>query len=134
MKRLQPKRRKEELAYIPSLVGRWTSRAQDLEPYNPGAAHAWRSAARELDAEYVSLDEEVLSLSEAAREFGYSADHVGRLVREGVLPNAGRRGAPRVTRGAMRNRPPRAGVDHGLPEPYDPLTDARELLGRQGER
>ncbi len=26
----------------------------------------------------------------------YSADHLGRLVREGKLPNAGREGAPRI--------------------------------------
>ena len=34
----------------------------------------------------------------AARESGYSADHLGRLVRDGRIPNAGRPGAPRIAR------------------------------------
>ena len=37
-----------------------------------------------------------LSLVEAAQESGYSPGHLGRLVREGILPNAGRPNAPRI--------------------------------------
>ena len=33
-----------------------------------------------------------------ARESGHSADHLGRLVRDGNIPNAGRSGAPRIAR------------------------------------
>ena len=42
--------------------------------------------------------EATLSLVEAASESGYSADHLGRLVRDGKIPNAGRPGAPRIAR------------------------------------
>ena len=35
---------------------------------------------------------------EAARRSGYSADHLGRLVRDGKIPNAGRPGAPSIAR------------------------------------
>ncbi len=41
---------------------------------------------------------ELLNLQEAARESGYSADHLGRLVREGRISNAGRPNAPRIRR------------------------------------
>jgi hypothetical protein len=40
----------------------------------------------------------VLTLSQAADASGYSADHLGRLIREGRLANVGRAGAPRVSR------------------------------------
>ena len=49
-------------------------------------------------------------LVEAARESGYSADHLGRLVRDGKIPNAGRPGAPRIAR---RDLPRKA---HAPPE------------------
>ena len=39
-----------------------------------------------------------MSLVEAASECGYSADHLGRLVRSGQIPNAGRANAPKVRR------------------------------------
>lgn len=44
---------------------------------------------------------ELLNLQEAARESGYSADHLGRLVRDGRIRNAGRPNAPRVRRGEL---------------------------------
>lgn len=41
-------------------------------------------------------DEPLLTLTDAERLTGYSADHLGRLVRSGKLKNHGRRGSPRV--------------------------------------
>jgi hypothetical protein len=46
-----------------------------------------------------------LSLGEAAAETGYSADHLGRLVRQGRIPNAGRKNAPRVLRSDLPRKP-----------------------------
>ncbi len=40
----------------------------------------------------------MLTLTEAAEESGFSADHLGRLVHDGKIPNAGRPGAPRISR------------------------------------
>jgi len=39
---------------------------------------------------------QTLNLQEAARESGYSADHLGRMLRDGKLPSAGRPNAPRI--------------------------------------
>lgn len=52
------------------------------------------------DFEAVSQREadESLNLQQASQESGYSADHLGRLVREGKIPNAGRPNAPRIRR------------------------------------
>ena len=52
------------------------------------------------DAEVLFRSEEhdALTLTEAAHESGYSAGHLGRLVRNGTIPNAGRPNAPKIRR------------------------------------
>ena len=49
--------------------------------------------------------EQLLTLVEAAEESGFSADHLGRLVRSGSLPNAGRPNAPRIRRRDLPRKP-----------------------------
>lgn len=70
----------------------------------------------ELDAALARISEETLSLNDAARLTGYSADHLGRKVRRGEIPNAGRLNAPRIrvadlppNRASLRG--PRIGTD-----------------------
>ena len=58
-----------------------------LKPFLPG-----------LEAVLRQRDETTLTLADAARESGYSTDHLGRLVRDGKIPNAGRPGAPEIAR------------------------------------
>ena len=73
---------------------------------------------------------EPLSLTEAARRYGYSPDHVGRLVRAGKLPNAGRKNAPRVLgRDLVTHRKPK--LAPVASKAYDPDTDARSLRVRR---
>lgn len=43
-------------------------------------------------------NDELLNLTEAAEESGYSADYLGSLVRQGRIANAGRPHAPRIRR------------------------------------
>ena len=66
----------------------------------------------ELSRHNERLEEEVregqetpLTLPEAAALSGYSTDHLGRLVREGKIPNAGRPNAPRIRRQDLPRKP-----------------------------
>src|SRR5688572_20403250 len=45
--------------------------------------------------------DELLTLTDAARECGMHPDSIGRAVREGRIPNAARPNAPRVRRGDL---------------------------------
>lgn len=71
----------------------------------------------------------VLSLPEAAARSGYTAEHLGRMVGEGRIWNAGRKGVPRIRAADVPRKPP-ALVPRG-PRAYDPSADARTLLDRQ---
>ena len=92
---------------IDELEGFWLARAKELDPYNAGAAHAYRTAAADLSAARRALADEVLTLDEAAEASGYSKDHLERLIRDGKIPNAGRLHAPRIRR---HDVPRRVGV------------------------
>lgn len=50
-------------------------------------------------------EQEILTLHQAAEESGYSEDHLGRMVRERKIPNAGRRNAPRILRRDLPIKP-----------------------------
>lgn len=65
-------------------------------------ARAYEACAGELEAKPLAQDREApLTLSEAAEASGYSADHLGRMVRQGTIPNVGRHGAPRIRLGDL---------------------------------
>ena len=84
---------------VRTLPGTWRRQAKALRRYGGETpAIALESCAAELEATLSDRDETTYSLVEAAHESGYSADHLGRLVRDGKIPNAGRPGAPRIAR------------------------------------
>ena len=84
------------------LPARWRERAAYLEQFgDPTSAKLWRLAAVELEAALKALGEETLTLAEAAALSGFSADHLGHLVRHGKLRNFGRKNAPRLRRGEL---------------------------------
>jgi len=89
------------------LPGHWRHRASDLEAFAPAAAAAFREAAETLEATLMRAADELLNLEQAAVVSGFSADHLGRLVRDGRIPNRGRPNAPRVRRGDL---PKKAGA------------------------
>ncbi len=82
------------------------------------------------DIRNLELTEE-LTLEEAARRSGYNAGHLGRLVRQGKLPNAGRPYAPRIRAGDLPKRA--KNLARPTIERYDPIADARSLRSRREE-
>jgi hypothetical protein len=87
------------------LVAAWRDKAASLRRYAPGVANAWDDAAGELEASLRSTGADLLTLEAAARECGYSADHLGRLVKRGKLTNHGREHAPKVRRVDLPRKP-----------------------------
>lgn len=102
------------------LVIQWRERAEALRDYAPPAATAYEKAAAELEAELNREANEALNLREAAKESGYHEDSLGRLVRQGRVPNVGRPNAPKIRR---RDLPKRPGIDEAF---------MREVAGRKG--
>jgi len=87
------------------LVLAWRDRAASLRRYAPEVANAYDDAAGELETALRAQGSDVLTLQAAARECGYSADHLGRLVRGGKLTNHGRDHAPKVRRADLPRKP-----------------------------
>lgn len=105
----------------------WTARAEELAPYAPAAAEAFRRAAAELEDARRAADEEVLSLTAAAAASGYSSDTLRHMVANGRIPNAGRRGAPRIRRADLPRRAPQDTA-------YSPAADALSIVRRSTRR
>ena len=86
-------------ASVETLPATWRRQAKALRRYGGETpAVVLDRCAADLEDTLRERDETTLSLTQAARESGYSADHLGRLVRDGKIPNAGRPGAPRIAR------------------------------------
>ena len=104
--------RKNKPASVEGLPADWRKRAKALRRYGGDTpATAIERCADDLEATLVERDETTFSLVEAARESGYTATHLGRLVRDGKIPNAGRPNAPRIAR---RHLPRKAPVEAPL--------------------
>jgi hypothetical protein len=81
------------------LVVRWREQAQAYD--RDGVTVAARLLARvadELEEVMTAEADTTLTLADAARESGYTTDHLRREIRVGHIPNAGRRNAPRIRR------------------------------------
>ncbi|MDE0475062.1 MAG: hypothetical protein OXI50_10910 [Gammaproteobacteria bacterium] len=103
---------------VEGLPADWRKQAKSLRRYGGETpATAIERCADDLEATLVERDETTLSLVEAARESGYSRDHLGRLVRDGKIPNAGRLNAPRIAR---RHLPRKAPAQAPLPLAEEP--------------
>lgn len=92
---------------LASLPAAWRARADQLRRWAAaeGAACALEQAAAELEHTLWLAGDTPLTLDEAARESGYSKDHLERLIRDATIPNAGRRNAPRVRRCDLPRKP-----------------------------
>ncbi len=83
---------------LDGLMRKWRARADELRLYTAPTAAAFERAAAELEEALSTYLMEPLTLAQAEAESGYSRDHLGRKVRDGAIPNAGRRRAPRILR------------------------------------
>lgn len=92
-----------------AFVARWTALAEGLRRHGAlvNGAALCEDVLADFAAFMASHDAGTLTLRQAAKESGYSADHLGRLVRAGQIPNAGRPNAPRIRR---RDLPQKAGA------------------------
>ena len=104
----------------------WRNRAAALERYAPAVAQAMCDLAAELETALREADLDTLTLTAAAKRSGYCREHLGRLLREGRIPNAGRPNAPRIRLGDL---PRKAGY---LPPervpPNIPGTSKRQIV------
>lgn len=121
-----PDKSKSPIAELPSA---WLEEAVRMERYGASAqARVLKECANDLERAMKAVADRLLSLSEAADASGYSADHLGRLVRQGRIPNVGRRNKPLVREGDLPRRA--AKLDAQSKRNYDPKTDARNLRSR----
>jgi len=91
---------------LSELLIRWRERRDDWRRL--GVTVDGAKLCEEFLGDLESMDasgEEVLTLVDAALECGYSADHLGRLVREGAIPNSGRPKAPKIRRRDLPRNP-----------------------------
>lgn len=105
------------------LAARWRQDAETFARYgDEQMAHVCRSHADELESSLRSQADDVLDLATAAEVSGYSADRLRHKVAAGEIPNAGRRGSPRVRRGDLPVKPRRAAGA------FDAAAVARDVL------
>ena len=96
------------LVTVGHLVERWSLRRDEFRRFaslvdGGRLCEEVLADLRRLDA---AGDEAVLTLSQAALCSGYSREHLGRMLRQGKIPNAGRLNAPKIR---LRDMPLKAG-------------------------
>ncbi len=111
---------------------KWTSRRDDFQALGVlvDGARICDEVLADFGIVIQTADQAVLTLAEAAARSGYSTGHLGRLVRQGKIPNAGHPRSPRVRVVDLPARPS-AVVAERRPGKYDPATDARSLVNRR---
>lgn len=109
------------------IVARWTSRLEEWRRFNVQVDGATLAAEVLADLQQVAANEGdvALTLSAAADLSGYTTDHLSRLIRDGTIRNAGRKGSPRILRKDLPIRPSRVASGRGAP--YNAVADARFL-------
>lgn len=90
-----------------ALFERWTAEAAQLRSrYGmEAAARLCEAHAEELREALHSVDDELLSIPQAAAESGYSRQHLRALLAGGTVPNAGAKGRPRIRRADLPRKP-----------------------------
>jgi hypothetical protein len=113
---------------VGELVIRWESRHSELARLHAQVDGAALVEEFLSDLERLASAETAMSLAEASRLSGYSADHLGRLVRKGEISNRGRKNAPKVLLSECPRKAKKV-VGTGHARRYDVDTDALSLVG-----
>jgi len=93
------------------LADRWSVEATYLERWgDERGASILRQCATELDAAARAQDDEALTIAASSAASGYSRDHLRVLVSSGEIPNAGRKGSPRIRRSDLPVKPGQRGA------------------------
>lgn len=110
------------------LPGLWRRQARQFREYGmePVAATHER-LADQLERALARHGDEPLTLAEAHREGGHRIDRLGHLVATGVIPNAGRKHAPRILR---RHVPRKPGTLAPAPVPPQVAGASRSQIAR----
>ncbi len=103
---------------------RWRDRGDDLDPYSPAAAAAFRTAAAELETALQAAEDELLPPAESSTESGLSKRRLRELEAEGKLENHGRKGAPLYKRGDLPMRAKGRGDASG----FDPHEHVAQIV------
>ncbi len=100
-----------DLSPLRELPARWRSDAEVLRRCgHERTADLCDLHAQELERAVRAHEMEALTIGDAAAESGYSKSHLYTLLSEGLLANAGTKGAPRVMR---RDLPKKARPTNG---------------------
>src|SRR2546422_8441350 len=88
-------------------LAKWEDKAAEFQQRGAtvNAAALCQAVFEDLALLRACQENRLLSLAEAASVSGYSADHLGRLVRRGTLENHGRANAPKVRLGSLPRKP-----------------------------
>lgn len=112
----------------------WRQRAAYLEQFgDPTSARLWKLAAVELEHALKAFGDEPLTLVDAAQLSGYTADHLGWLVKTKKIPNAGRKHAPRIRRTdlPMKSSTPSGRPSHPTADTDRVVTNISKLTRRR---
>lgn len=97
---------------LANLPEEWRTLAAQQRRFGAEAqARILEYCADELWGVLRAADDELLTLHRASEQSGYTADHLGRLIREGKLPNAGRKARPLIRRKDLPIKPARQLAD-----------------------
>ena len=108
------------------IITRWETRRTEMSRLRSTVDAASLIEEFLTDLESLAGLESPVTLSEASRQTGYSADHLARLIKNKKLTDHGRKHAPRVKVSECPRKTTLAKVN-GIA--YNADTDARSLVG-----
>ena len=118
-------------APLEELRTKWRARRDEFARFQASVdgASLCDQLLADLEGALSQRRDEMLTLRAAADLSGYTVDHLARLIRQGKLPNAGRKHAPRVHRADLPHKA-RNDAARRMADSYNAAADARSLAGR----